>query len=177
MSGPQQADRTAPSSEGVRLELKPGMPRTGYVDGGWWPRSRDLRAELPELVAALSTRIGTTTGPIQRIGFGRPQWDPIGKQRLITPTGQVAFDGFQEFTAGVVWMVGRFTDQTPITLLVVPPETAEADALDSLRRASTPENTERPAELLAPRAGGTDAPAQTPATLAAAGTADALVRS
>jgi hypothetical protein len=179
MSGPLQADRTAPSSEtGVRLELKPDMPRTGYVDGAWWPRSRDLRAELPELIAALSSRIGRTVGAIERVGFGRTQWDPIGKQRLLTPTGQVAFDGFQEFTVGVIWVVGRFTDQTPVTLLVVPPETAEADATALLRRASAADNTERSAELLAPR-GGTDETARTPATQTApaAGSADALVRS
>ncbi|MDT0352853.1 DUF5994 family protein [Pseudonocardia charpentierae] len=24
-------------------------PTTGWVDGGWWPRSRDLAAELPGL--------------------------------------------------------------------------------------------------------------------------------
>jgi hypothetical protein len=169
---PQTVVAPAPGApDGVRLELKPGMPRTGFVDGGWWPRSRDLRAELPDLIAALTTRIGSTTGPIQRIGFGRSQWDPIGKQRLHTATGQVAFDGFQTFTPDVVWMVGRFTDQTPITLLVVPPETSEADATDTLRRASEAGNTQRPAALLAPEAEGLEMPAAVP------NTADTLVRS
>ena len=31
----------------LRLRLKPKAPRTGYVDGAWWPRSHDLAAELP----------------------------------------------------------------------------------------------------------------------------------
>jgi hypothetical protein len=170
MSQPPQAEPSSSGpAHGVRLELKPGTARTGFVDGGWWPRSRDLRAQLPDLVAALHTRIGGTVGPIQRIGFGRSQWDPIGKERLVTATGQVAFDGFQAFTPDLVWMVGRFTDQTPITLLVVPPETSEADATEALRRAATAGNTERPATLLAP--------AGLAPTSGARNTADTLVRS
>src|SRR4051812_35019694 len=52
---------------GARLELKPNFPRTGFVDGGWWPRSRDLRAELPDLIASLSAQLGGRVGPILRI--------------------------------------------------------------------------------------------------------------
>ena len=32
--------------ERLRLWLKPEAPTTGWVDGGWWPRSQDLAAEL-----------------------------------------------------------------------------------------------------------------------------------
>lgn len=39
----------------VRLQLKPEGPTTGFVDGAWWPRSRDLAAELPSLATALRT--------------------------------------------------------------------------------------------------------------------------
>src|SRR5690242_271557 len=35
----------------LRLRLKPKAPTTGWVDGGWWPRSRDLAAELLDLLA------------------------------------------------------------------------------------------------------------------------------
>lgn len=150
MSEPHQT--TAPSTgvaDGVRLELRPWTARAGFVDGGWWPRSRNLRAELPGLIAALHTRVGAMIGPVQRVGFGRSQWDPIGKERLLTTTGQVAFDGFAAFTPDVVWVVGRFTDQSPLTLLVVPPETPEADAVAALYRAGTAGNTDRPATLLA----------------------------
>ena len=35
----------------VRLRLKPAAPTSGHVDGSWWPRSRDLAAELPDLLA------------------------------------------------------------------------------------------------------------------------------
>jgi Family of unknown function (DUF5994) len=35
---------------GGRLRLKPKAPKTGWVDGGWWPRSRDLAAERVTLL-------------------------------------------------------------------------------------------------------------------------------
>jgi len=49
---------SAVADQVARLELKPDAPTTGYVDGGWWPRSRKLEAELPALVAALGQRLG-----------------------------------------------------------------------------------------------------------------------
>ena len=47
-----------PPQETPRLRLKPkGLP-TGRVDGAWWPHSDDLAAEIPDLVAVLSVRLG-----------------------------------------------------------------------------------------------------------------------
>jgi hypothetical protein len=37
------------------------MAGTGAVDGGWWPRSRDPDAELPDLIAGLDSSIGRIT--------------------------------------------------------------------------------------------------------------------
>ena len=45
----------------VRLRLKPKAPTTGWVDGGWWPRSRDLAAELPGLLSVLAVRLTRST--------------------------------------------------------------------------------------------------------------------
>jgi len=145
---------------GARLELKPNFPRTGFVDGGWWPRSRDLRAELPDLIASLSAQLGGRVGPILRIGFGITEWNPTGRQRLVTPTGHVAFGGWKVFERDVVWMVSHSTALMPITLVVIPPETPHGRAMATLRRASTADNTERPAELLEQAAGSSDQPAE-----------------
>ncbi|PZF80858.1 DUF5994 family protein [Jiangella anatolica] len=41
------------------------------VDGAWWPRSRDLAAELPALLAALSRR-GLE---VARVAYHRDSWD------------------------------------------------------------------------------------------------------
>ncbi|GAA4895310.1 DUF5994 family protein [Actinomycetospora straminea] len=136
------------ADDDVRLELKPNMSRAGHVDGGWWPRSRDLRVELPALLAAISAQLGPRVGPIARIGFGAAQWHPTGRQRLVTPTGRVAFDGFADFDADLIWVASRATTHTPLVLLVVPPETRRAHATATLRRASAADNTDLPAALL-----------------------------
>jgi hypothetical protein len=41
----------------VRLRVKPAAPRSGHLDGSWWPRSRDLAAELPTSPAAVTNRL------------------------------------------------------------------------------------------------------------------------
>ena len=57
MSAPTIHMRAAPAKavEGprqvLRLRLKPKAATTGFVDGGWWPRSRDFAVELPGLLA------------------------------------------------------------------------------------------------------------------------------
>jgi hypothetical protein len=58
------------------LRLKPKAPATGYVDGGWWPRSRDLSAELAALVEVLVVRLGR----IERVATDCPS----GMTRLAT---------------------------------------------------------------------------------------------
>ncbi|MFS8102185.1 DUF5994 family protein [Lentzea alba] len=41
-----------------------------FVDGAWWPRSSDLAAELPPLIAALAGRLGRAT----RVTFNLTAW-------------------------------------------------------------------------------------------------------
>ncbi|MFL6122246.1 DUF5994 family protein, partial [Actinophytocola sp.] len=55
----------------LRLRLKPKAAATGYVDGAWWPRSRDLAAELPALVTVLAVRLGR----ISRVAYALSSWD------------------------------------------------------------------------------------------------------
>jgi hypothetical protein len=40
---------------GLRLRLDPTLARGGILDGGWWPRSRNPDAELPDLIAGLES--------------------------------------------------------------------------------------------------------------------------
>ena len=72
--GPQQSNRpskTPPpdhrdAAAGVRarLSLAPALYQ-GTLDGGWWPRSLDVVAELTALVAALPARVG----PVDRVSL------------------------------------------------------------------------------------------------------------
>lgn len=60
-----------PPELSLRLGLKPQAPTAGYVDGAWWPRSRELSTELPALLAALAVRLG----PIARVSYHLAGWD------------------------------------------------------------------------------------------------------
>ncbi|HEY5854871.1 MAG TPA: DUF5994 family protein [Aldersonia sp.] len=50
-----------------RLRLKSNEPRAVCVHGAWWPRSRDLAAELPGLLTVLPIQLGA----IDRVVFDR----------------------------------------------------------------------------------------------------------
>ncbi|MCV7077805.1 DUF5994 family protein [Mycobacterium szulgai] len=55
----------------TRLQLKPFQPASEHIDGAWWPRSRRLADELPDLMARLSDQLG----PILMVGYHRNGWD------------------------------------------------------------------------------------------------------
>jgi hypothetical protein len=130
----------------TRLTLKPGMPRTGAVDGAWWPSSRDLVAEVPALVAAFPA----TAGRVQRVGFGRSLWDAVPHRTRGWVDGRrIGLDGFAAFAPDVVWVATSITGSAPLFLLVVPPDTAPETAAGILRRAGSAENLETTAGLLA----------------------------
>jgi hypothetical protein len=49
-------------SQHLRLRMKPRGPVTGFVDGAWWPRSRNLAAEVPALLAELVVLVVSWSG-------------------------------------------------------------------------------------------------------------------
>ncbi|MFI9247990.1 DUF5994 family protein, partial [Streptomyces sp. NPDC053086] len=53
-----------------RLVLAPTMSRDGMFDGAWWPRSKHVLAELPDLITALSAHLGR----IVRVGLDTSAW-------------------------------------------------------------------------------------------------------
>src|SRR3954470_1677821 len=73
-----------------RLRLKPKAPRSGYVDGAWWPRSGDLAVELPDLLAVLSVRLGR----IDRVLYNLDEWAKL-PTKLNTGGRAVRLDGYQ----------------------------------------------------------------------------------
>ncbi|GAA3834148.1 hypothetical protein GCM10022380_60630 [Amycolatopsis tucumanensis] len=119
------------SGPGLRMTLKPEAPATGQVDGAWWPRSRDLSAELPALLAALTARLGA----VERSTYHLDGWNPAGT-KLATGGRTVRLDGFRSQRPGTVTLVG--TGMRRLTLLVVPPETTDAAAAKAMRDASLP---------------------------------------
>ncbi|MFD7321474.1 DUF5994 family protein [Streptomyces sp. NPDC059875] len=114
-----------------RLALTPKTSRTGLLDGAWWPRSRDLAAELPLLVDALEGRWGRIT----RVMVNPTRWPVVPHKVPVT---------------GHTVHVGWFTEQDPdkvillsytvgrCDLLVIPPETEPAAAARLMTAAAIP---------------------------------------
>src|ERR1700751_2929209 len=106
--------RHAPVST-PRLRLKPKAPQSGYVDGAWWPHSKDLAAELPDLLAVLSVRLG----PIGRVIYNVNEWlrEPA---KLATAGRAVRLDGYRLQPVNTIEVHGL--DRKKIVLLIVSPQ-------------------------------------------------------
>ncbi|MEV6960191.1 DUF5994 family protein [Streptomyces sp. NPDC051207] len=131
----------------VRLSLAPAGSAPALLDGAWWPRSRDLGAELPALAAVLDPLWGRIT----RITVQPTQWPPV--PRKVSVAGHVVKVGW--FLAEqdphelllLSYRTGRWN------LLVVPPGTLPATAARLMAAASDPQRTATGSELLAEAAG------------------------
>lgn len=135
---------TLATGQDARLTLKP-LPRgdAGYVDGAWWPRSRNLLAEVPSLLR----EFGTDGGRLERVSYRLADWDPTPRTMGVG-TSLIRLGGYRSLAANTVNLLvsGRW-----LALLVVPPETPERSAERTLGTAGTPDNTDSIAELLADR--------------------------
>ncbi|MYV93463.1 DUF5994 family protein [Streptomyces sp. SID1034] len=127
-------DRTAPTNGAglrARLSLTPKSSLAGQLDGAWWPRSRDLEAELPPLAAALDLPWGRIT----HVTVNPTHW-PVVPHKVPV--------------AGHTVHVGWFTEQHPDKmillsytvgrwdLLVIPPESEPAAAARLMNAAAIP---------------------------------------
>ncbi len=120
-----------PGDRSLRLQLASKRPAGVAVNGGWWPRSTDLAAELPGLLAAVRAELG----PVGLIGYHLNGWDRTGDQ-LDVDGESVRLQGFTSGTPLTVLLIG--TSGSRLTLLVVPPQTPEASARQALRDAAQP---------------------------------------
>lgn len=125
----------------LRLRLRPKALSTGYVDGAWWPRSRDLAAELPALLAVLAVRLGE----IPRVSYNLIEWDTAPRQ--IAADGlRVRLSGFWSRPAHTVDVIAG--DRRRLTLLLVPPDTEPSTAHHAMMCAAERENIDTVEVLL-----------------------------
>jgi hypothetical protein len=127
----------------LRLRLKPKASTEGWVDGGWWPRSRDLAAELPGLLAVLAVRLGR----IERVSYHLGDWGPTGG-KISCAVGVVRLGGYRTQRADTVDVLAA---GSRVTLLVVPPETSAQMAHAALMAAGHRGNTDDVRTLLRSR--------------------------
>lgn len=124
-----------------RLRLKPKAPKSGYVDGAWWPHSTNLTAELPDLLSVLSVRLG----PIARVLYNVNEW-ATPPAKFATGGRTVRLDGYRLQPASTVEVLGL--DRTKIVLLVVSPSAEPGQAHAIMMTAAGSENASPVAGLL-----------------------------
>lgn len=138
------ADQPLPARQPVhdiRLRLTPKAPPTGYVDGGWWPRSRDLTVELPALAHVLGVRLGRVT----RVAFRITAWDLAPRQTTVDGHA-IRLAGFHSQDEFVVHICGP--DRQRVSLLVIPPEATVNAAHEAMMTAARRGNKDQPFEIL-----------------------------
>ncbi|MGW3242370.1 DUF5994 family protein [Streptomyces sp. NPDC001070] len=109
------------------LRLETTQDRQGILDGAWWPRSRDIAAELPSLIAELVRHLG----PITRVGLDTEAWDEL-PTRLTIGDRVVHIDSFPVGDDTVLITRG---DRDHFSLLVVPPRATPDAARAAMARA------------------------------------------
>lgn len=125
----------------VRLRLKPKAPPSGYVDGAWWPYSKDLMIELPSLLRVLTVRLGS----IDRVVYRVSEWTSSSRRML-----------FRDRLAHLNWSLVQPPNTISIqgahgihlNLLVVAPDTQASGAHTAMMAAATPGNRTTVAQLL-----------------------------
>jgi hypothetical protein len=125
-----------------RLRLKPKAPRTGHVDGAWWPRSDSLATELPDLLAVLSVRLGV----VDRVMYNLFEWAKVPR-RLMTGGRAVRLDGYRLQPANTLGVLGLGRDK--VLLLIVQPNTDPDNAHEAMMTAAAPDNASTVGDLLA----------------------------
>lgn len=139
---PAPTQPTPAGHTSLRLQLKPKAPTTGYVDGGWWPRSCDLTAELAALAEVLTVRLGG----IERVAYSLSNWD-AAPRKVVAGGRRVRLEGFTYQDENIIHVTGSTGGR--ISLLVVPPGLTDTAGHGAMMTAGHRDNADRPEEILA----------------------------
>jgi uncharacterized protein DUF5994 len=132
-SAPRTPSASPTVSGATRVRFR-ATPVPGFVDGGWWPRSLDLAAELPGLVRAART----SGRPVFRVMYSLPAWQR--PPRVITVDGSaVKLGGFRSVDPSIVTLVDA-SGWERMDLVVVPPDADPQFAESALDLASADHN-------------------------------------
>jgi hypothetical protein len=135
-----ESEVATPSRGPLRLRMA-DHPGRDHLDGGWWPRSRDLTAELADLVDHFPPQFGR----IVRALFSLPDWDPAPRRIPVTG-GYVKVGSFPRDDTHLIHL--KTSDRTVLRVLVVPPSYTEAQGDEALLAAATRGNAHTAAALL-----------------------------
>jgi hypothetical protein len=126
----------------ARVRFRQPVTSEPHVDAAWWPRSRDLQAELPALLEVL----WTAGREVTRVSYQRDSWQPV--PRRLTISGRaVRLGGFDHQDAALISLYDPWGTER-IDTVVIAPETDPAVAERIMDLASRPGRNARPSEML-----------------------------
>ena len=124
----------------LRLRLASHLGRNS-LDGGWWPRSRDLGIELGELVAQFPADLGRIT----QVRVSPSDWG-LRPRTVQVARGMVRIGSFSTGDAHVAHLTT--SNRTLLRLLVVPHDLTDYQGEEALLAAATAGNAHTASELL-----------------------------
>lgn len=132
----------APASIAPRIAYRQPVSPTGFVDAAWWPRSRDLDAELPTVLADLAA----AGRPIVRVIYDLDFWQAHSR-RLAVDGQQVKLGGFRNADHLLITFIEN-QGRARIDVLVIDPDADAGVAERAMELASSSGNLARPAAIM-----------------------------
>ena len=133
-------DHDPPARPKARVSLAPVLYE-GTLDGGWWPRTSDVAAELDALVTTLPARVG----PVTRVSLNVSSW-PDHPRRVRFGAAELRLGWLTAMDPHVVTLSqpgGRV-----LILLVVPPQAVSDSAARAMGSAAAGHAHDHPARIL-----------------------------
>lgn len=115
-----------------------------FVDGGWWPRSLDLIAELPPLLRAVEA---AGYGEVWRVSYASTAWDPRPSRKGRMLNRVIKLGGFKSQDPAEIDLVDS-SGWKRLIVVVVPPDTDPTVARRALRVAGLNGDRHRAREIL-----------------------------
>jgi hypothetical protein len=135
LSSPDTATRVP-----LRIRLSdPDRPHP--LDGGWWPQSRNLAAEMGDLV----NHFPSERARIVRALYSPPDWDDAPK-RVTTARGYIEVAPFPRDQSPV--LILTTSERRKLCLIVIPSSLSDSEGEAALEAAVTPYFAASPAQLL-----------------------------
>jgi hypothetical protein len=135
----------------ARVSFRQPVTSAPHVDAAWWPRSRDLEAELPGLLDVL----WTAAREVDRVSYPIDSWQPVPR-RLDVEGRRVRLGGFTHQDPSMISLRDAWGAER-IDILVIPPEAEEDLAEAAMALASRSGPNERAARMRELAAGETGA--------------------
>ena len=126
----------------ARVLFRQPVSEDGFLDAGWWPRSRDLTAELPALLDIL----WLAGRDVTRVSYALDFWDPAPR-RLPVAGRIVRLGGFHTQIPGLLTLLDAW-GRDRVNVLVIPPETDAAVADRALTLVADQPSRDHPDQVL-----------------------------